>query len=134
MDRARLGYAVLEGVAFAIADGQRVLLEAGADLGEVSVIGGGARSLYWGRILSAALGRPLLYREDAAVGPALGAARLAALGHAGGNPADVCPQAPVMETVEASAGEMDRAVERFGVYRGLYQDLKARFPALHDSA
>ncbi len=134
VDRARLGYAVLEGVAFAIADGQRVLLEAGADLGEVSVIGGGARSLYWGRILSAALGRPLLYREDAAIGPALGAARLAALGHAGGDPADVCPQAPVVETVEASVGEMDRAAERFGVYRGLYQDLKARFRALHDSA
>ena len=134
VDRARLGHAVLEGVAFALADGQRVLLEAGADLGEVSVIGGGARSLHWGRILSAALGRPLLYREDAAVGPALGAARLAALGHAGGDPADVCPQAPVVETVEASAAEMDRAAERFGVYRGLYQDLKARFPALHDSA
>ena len=134
VDRARLGHAVLEGVAFALADGQRVLLEAGADLGEVSVIGGGARSLHWGRILSAALGRPLLYREDAAVGPALGAARLAALGHAGGDPVDVCPQAPVVETVEASTAEMDRAAERFGIYRGLYQDLKARFPALHDSA
>ena len=134
VDRARLGHAVLEGVAFALADGQRALLEAGADLGEVSVIGGGARSLHWGRILSAALGRPLLYREDAAVGPALGAARLAALGHAGGDPVDVCPQAPVVETVEASTAEMDRAAERFGIYRGLYQDLKARFPALHDSA
>ncbi|MCE2426154.1 MAG: xylulokinase, partial [Pseudomonadales bacterium] len=134
VDRARLGHAVLEGVAFALADGQRVLLEAGADLGEVSVIGGGARSLHWGRILSAALGRPLLYREDAAVGPALGAARLAALGHAGGDPVDVCPQAPVVETVVAATAEMDRAAERFGIYRGLYQDLKARFPALHDSA
>lgn len=134
VDRARLGYAVLEGVAFAIADGQRVLLEAGADLGDVNVIGGGSRSLYWGRILSAALGRPMLYREDAAVGPALGAARLAALGHAGGDPVDVCPQAPVVETVEASVAEMDQARERFAVYRGLYQDLKARFPTLHDSA
>lgn len=134
VDRARLGCAVLEGVAFAIADGQRVLLEAGADLGEVSVIGGGSQSLYWGRLLSAALGRPMLYREDAAVGPALGAARLAALGHAGGDPVDVCPQAPVVDTVEASTAEMDRARERFAVYRGLYEDLKARFPSLHDTA
>ena len=134
VDRARLGYAVLEGVAFAIADGQRVLLEAGAELGEVSVIGGGSQSLYWGRLLSAALGRPMLYREDAAVGPALGAARLAALGHAGGDPVDVCPQAPVVDTVEASTAEMDRARERFAVYRGLYEDLKARFPSLHDTA
>jgi len=131
VDRARLGHAVLEGVAFALADGQRVLLEAGADPGDVSVIGGGARSTYWGRILAAALGRPLCYREDAAVGPALGAARLAALGHGGGDPVAVCPQAPVVETVEASAEEIDRAQDRFAVYRGLYEDLKARFPTLH---
>lgn len=131
IDRARLGYAVLEGVAFAIADGQRVLEEAGTNIGEVSVIGGGARSLYWGRILSAALGRPLSYREDAAVGPALGAARLAALGHAGGDPADICPQAPVVETAAASAEETGRSQERFATYRGLYEDLKERFPALH---
>ena len=43
-DRAQLGQAVLEGVAFALADGQRALTDAGANLGEVSVIGGGAQS------------------------------------------------------------------------------------------
>ena len=130
VDRARLAFAVLEGVAFAVADGQRVLEEAGANIGEVGVIGGGSRSSYWGRILSAALGRPLAYREDAAVGPALGAARLAALGHGGGSPAELCPQAPVVETVEASPPETARAQERFATYRALYLDLKERFPAL----
>ena len=59
VDRAALGLAVLEGVAFALADGQRVLLDAGAEIGDVSVIGGGSRSLYWGRVLAAAVGRPL---------------------------------------------------------------------------
>ena len=131
VDRAQLAYAVLEGVAFALADGQRVLEEAGANIGDVSVIGGGARSVYWGRVLSAALGRPLTYREDAAVGPALGAARLAALGHRGGDPAEVCPQAPVVETVDASTEETERAEARFATYRALYEDLKDRFPALH---
>ena len=131
VDRARLAHAVLEGVAFALADGQRVLEEAGANIGEVSVIGGGARSVFWGRILSAALGRPLTYREDAAVGPALGAARLAALGHQGGDPVDVCPQAPVVETVQASSEETERSRVRFLTYRALYDDLKDRFPALH---
>ena len=133
VDRARLGRAVLEGVAFAMADGQRVLAEAGAEVGEVNVIGGGARSAFWGRILSAALGRPVTYREDAAVGPALGAARLAALGHGGGEPAEVCPQAPVVAAVQATVAETERARERFAVYQGLYQDLKARFPSLHGS-
>ncbi|MCY3620952.1 MAG: xylulokinase [Gammaproteobacteria bacterium] len=133
VDRARLAYAVLEGVAFALADGQRVLEEAGAKIGEVSVIGGGARSVYWGRILSAALGRPLTYREDAAVGPALGAARLANLGHLAGDPVEVCPQAPLVETVAASSEEIERSEERFSTYRGLYDDLKDRFPALHEA-
>lgn len=133
VDRVRLGYAVLEGVAFALADGQRVLEEAGANIGEVSVIGGGARSVYWGRILSAALGRPLTYREDAAVGPALGAARLAALGHRGGDPADVCPQARVVETVQASSEETERSRARFRTYRALYDDLKDRFRRLRDA-
>ncbi len=131
VDRAALGCAVLEGVAFALADGQRALAEAGADLGDVSVIGGGARSTFWGHILSAALGRPLAYREDAAVGPALGAARLAALGHGGGEPKERCPQAPVAATVAASAEEIERAARRLAVYRDLYDDLKARFPMLH---
>ena len=132
VDRAALGLAVLEGVAFALADGQRVLLDAGAEIGDVSVIGGGSRSLYWGRILAAAVGRPLAYREDAAVGPALGAARLAVLGVDGGDPADVCPPAPVAAEVVATPEETERAAARFEVYRRLYDDLKPRFPQLHN--
>ena len=49
-DRAELGRAVLEGVAFALADGQQALADSGTAIGEVSVIGGGARSALWGRI------------------------------------------------------------------------------------
>ena len=133
IDRARLGYAVLEGVAFALADGQRALAAAGALLGDVSVIGGGAQSAFWGRILAAALGRPLIYREDAALGPALGAARLAILAHTGAAAADVCPLAPVVARVEANAEATERASARLAVYRALYDDLKVRFPALHAS-
>ena len=62
----------------------------------------------------------------------MGAARLAALGHGGGRPVDVCPQAPVVAEVAASTEETQRAAARFAVYRGLYDDLKARFPQLHD--
>ena len=131
--RAELGYAVLEGVAFALADGQGVLNDAGAHIGDVSVIGGGSRSLFWGRILSAALGRPLTYREDAAVGPALGAARLAALGHAGGTAVDVCPQSPAVADVSATGDEIERSAARLATYRGLYDDLRLRFPRLRNA-
>ena len=130
VDRAALARAVLEGVAFALADGQRALLDAGANLGEVSVIGGGARSPFWGRILAAALGRPLHYRQDAAVGPAVGAARLAMLGHRGGEVREVCPPAPLVGTVAATTEEVELAASRLATYRALYQDLKERFPAM----
>ena len=132
-DRAQLGQAVLEGVAFALADGQRALTDAGANLGEVSVIGGGAQSLFWGKTLAAALGRPLTYRRDAAVGPALGAARLAAITATDRDAKDICPPAPIEAVVEPDSEAVDRAKERFEVFRNLYQDLKPRFPTLHDA-
>ena len=130
-DRAQLGQAVLEGVAFALADGQRALTDAGASLGEVSVIGGGAQSLFWGKTLAAALGRPLTYRRDAAVGPALGAARLAAIATTDRDAKDICPPAPIEAVVEPDPEAVDRARERLAVFRNLYQDLKPRFPTLH---
>ncbi len=40
--------AVLQGVAYAFGDCQKVLLEAEAESGEVSLIGGGSRSRLWG--------------------------------------------------------------------------------------
>jgi len=51
-------------VAFAFADGLEVLVEGGGEIGEISVTGGGARSLYWGQLIAAALNRPLTYRQE----------------------------------------------------------------------
>ncbi len=72
-----LGRAVIEGVAFALADCQDALIEAGAPIERVALIGGGARSRLWGEIIATVLGRPLWLPPNAALGPALGAARLA---------------------------------------------------------
>jgi xylulokinase len=93
-DAAALGRAVLEGVAFAFADGQDALLAAGGDIETVSVIGGGSRSVLWGTILASALDRPLIYRKGGEVGPALGAARLARIGLTNEPLADVCAELP----------------------------------------
>lgn len=73
----QIAQAVLEGVAFGMADGFAALLQSGVEVSALSVIGGGSKSSYWGRLLSAALERPLIYRDGASSGPALGAARLA---------------------------------------------------------
>jgi xylulokinase len=84
--RPQLVRALLEGVAFAFADGQAALTAAGTAIGEVSVIGGGARSQFWGRILAAALNRPLHYPAGGELGPAFGAARLGRLAATGEAP------------------------------------------------
>jgi len=58
----------LEGVAFALADGVDVLRETGARIDNLSVIGGGSRSSWWGEIIASAMDTPLTYRTASAVG------------------------------------------------------------------
>ena len=127
VDRAALGRAVLEGVAFAFADAQEALIDAGASIDSVSVIGGGARSVYWGRILASVLGRRLVYREAGEVGPALGAARLARLGVTGEDPADVCEEPPVQFVAEADPALADAYQAQLPRFRRLYQNLRPSF-------
>jgi xylulokinase len=100
--RADLGRAVLEGVAFAFADAQDALLAAGTEIRQVAVIGGGARSLLWGRILASVLDRPLAYHGGGEIGPALGAARLARLAAHGEDPRAVCTAPPTDRIIETA--------------------------------
>ncbi|MCP4005395.1 MAG: xylulokinase [bacterium] len=125
--RARLGRAVLEGVAFALADGQRVLLEAGARIDSVAVIGGGARSAYWGQMLASVLGRTLDYPRDAEVGPAFGAARLARLAVTREDPLQVCGSPPLERSVDPEPGQQALYAEGYLRYRELYSDLRQAF-------
>jgi xylulokinase len=123
-EAADIAQAVLEGVAFGLADGLEAI--APDDSGEgITVIGGGARSAYWGRILSAALGRSLVYREGSEVGPAYGAAKLAAL--ASGEDTAVLSEpprqlheiAPAPEDVERLARKRERFVSLYHQTRNL---------------
>ncbi len=125
--RADLTRAVLEGVAFAFADGQAALEAAGTEIGETSVIGGGARSQFWGKILAAVLGRPLTYHSGGEVGPAFGAARLGRLAATGEDPATVCTRSPTAGIVEPDPDLQERYQARWARFRELYPILKDRF-------
>ncbi|HVO08001.1 MAG TPA: xylulokinase [Burkholderiaceae bacterium] len=126
-DAAAIGQAVLEGVAFALRDGLDALLASGSTIGEITVIGGGARSTYWGKVLSAVLGRPLTYRDGGTVGPAFGAARLARLGVDQGAIEDVCVRPAILQVAEPD----DRLSHHYASvqprFRDLYQSLKGSF-------
>ncbi|MGP1398004.1 MAG: xylulokinase [Inquilinaceae bacterium] len=126
-DRADLTRAVLEGVAFAFADGLAALTAAGTRIDVLSVIGGGARSSFWGRILAAALDRTLTYHSGGEIGPAFGAARLARLAAIGEDPAAICLPPPVAGTAVPDPALRDGLARRWRAYRALYQTLKPVF-------
>ena len=129
--RAGLARAVLEGVAFAFADGQDALLEAGVEINAISVVGGGSRSRYWGRVLASVLGRPLHYHVGGEIGPAFGAARLARLAVSEEDPSVVCAPPPISHTVDPVPGLVDACGSRRPVFRRLYERLKPEFARRH---
>ena len=126
-DAAAVGQAVLEGVAFAFRDGMDALTESGAHIGAITVIGGGAKSQYWGRILASVLGRPLIYRDGGEVGPAYGAARLAQLADTGASVEAVCTAPDILHIVQPDERLVDLYADRMPKFRSLYQNLKASF-------
>ncbi len=119
-DAGRLSQAVLEGVAFALADGLDVLREAGTVVERLAVIGGGARSRYWGEVIAAAMEVELVYLQGGEVGPALGAARLAQLGVDGGDPADICVAPPVSHSIVPDPALVSALAEKKAAFRQAY--------------
>jgi xylulokinase len=111
---------VMEGVAFALADGQDAVLSAGASVESLSWIGGGTRSESWGRMLAAALDRPLRRSAGSEVGPALGAARLGRLAALGEAPEVVCSEQPLDRVVEVEPELRDSLRERRKRFLRLY--------------
>ena len=120
-----LAYAVLEGVAFAFADGLDVLGDAGARLDSCLLVGGGARSRFWGQMLADVLATELLLPAGAETGAAFGAARLAMLA-AGGNEATVCVRPAIERSFTPREGFATPA--RLARYRALYEAERAARP------
>jgi len=123
-DPGRLGAAVLEGVAFALADGLDALREAGTQVSALSVIGGGARSRYWGTILAATLGVRLDYIAGGEVGPALGAARLAQVAVTGLSAGEVCTRPEVLDAIEPDPVLAERLAPRLARFRRAYAAIR----------
>ena len=124
-DAGRLSAAVLEGVAFALADGMAALRAAGTQIEELSVIGGGARSRYWGTILAAALDVRLVYLDGGEVGPALGAAKLAQMAMTGGSAAEICTRPPVAHIIEPDPLFAERLAPKLARFRRAYPGVAA---------
>ncbi|OSQ40762.1 xylulokinase [Thalassospira mesophila] len=125
--RDHMVQAVLEGVAFALADAQSCLHAAGTHCALPGVIGGGARSLYWTQMIADIMGTPLARYQGGAKGPAFGAARLARLAVKDGTIADVCTPPVIENVLKPDAHRHEQYLPRMAKFRRLYDALADEF-------
>jgi xylulokinase len=119
--------AVLEGVAFSIAESQDALARAGTRVPRVAAIGGGSRSRFWMKILATALDRPIALYRESAQGPAYGAARLARLAATEESAQSVCAMPVVSEVIEPERDKVDAYRASGEKFRRLYRAVKGEF-------
>jgi xylulokinase len=120
-----LTYAVLEGVAFGMADGVDAMRAVGTQIGRLALVGGGARSDYWAQLMADVLNVELFIPAAGIHAGALGAARLAALA-AGASAADVFTSTPTGQ--RSFAPEADRRAfldARLARFRSLYRRINS---------
>jgi xylulokinase len=122
---ADLVHAVLEGVTFALLDGLDAVRSAQNIKDSIDVIGGGAKSTYWLQLLADVFAVPMDYREGGDVGPALGAARLAAIGVQGPQAInEICAKPALVKRYQPNLKNSARYAEKRGRFQDLYQRLK----------
>jgi len=125
--RAEAARAVLDGVAMGLRDGIDVIAEAGTRVEAFTLVGGGSRSPFWGRLIAAALDRPIVTRQGGDVGPALGAARLARIAAGEASIEEACRPPQVTATIEPEADLVGYYTDRQQRFGALYAALKPHF-------
>jgi xylulokinase len=125
--RADVARAVMEGVALTLADARDCLGSAGVDIERVGLIGGGAKSGLWTRMIAAATGFTVMRMKGGETGPAYGAARLARMAATGEPPEAVCVKPEIADVTEPDpelGAKFARQRERF---TALYAAVKPEF-------
>ena len=120
-DRAAIVQAVLEGVAFALADCRDALADAGIAFSQADAIGGGSRSRFWLSVLANVLNLPIHRFDEGETGAAFGAARLGRLAVTGEAIDAVCTPPQRIETFEPERALVDAYAERLPAWRELYR-------------
>jgi len=128
--RALLGYVVVEGVAFGLADGLKALGDVRHHIQQCSLTGGGARSTLWAQLIADVLQLPIVTHPASASG-ALGAARLAWLAD-GGLEHEVCLKPAVQARYLPDETRGAVLQKRHRLFRELYiqqQQVRSLLPA-----
>ncbi len=125
--RALCGYSVLEGVAFALADGLAALHAAGTEVQRLSLVGGGARSALWAQLIADVLQVEIVVHAGSDAGGALGAARLGWMA-TGGDAAAVCRKPEVAARYQPNPSIQNLLQERLQRFREIYRRLQTLTP------
>ena len=113
-------FAVMEGVAFSFADGVDVLREADAAPVTPLLVGGGARSGFWGQMIADVTGLEIDVAAGAEAGAALGAARLAMLAAEAGEERAICARPETQRRFVPDPARAALHAPRLARYRALY--------------
>lgn len=119
-DPALLAQAVMEGVAFAFRDCQRVLKDAGTEMGRLLAVGGGSRSELWLKLIATNLDTEIAVPEDGDFGGALGAARLGLCAAEGADPREVMTMPGIKRVVSPDRSLSQAYSDQYARYRALY--------------
>jgi xylulokinase len=123
-DRAALTRAVVDGVAFALADSLAALRSAGTEVERVTAIGGGSRSPVFLQAIANALGVPVDVPADGDFGAAFGAARLGLVAATGADPVAVATPPATAHTVEPQREHAAATAAAYGRFRALYPAIR----------
>jgi len=122
-DRNTLTQAVLEGVAFALADCQAALGSAGTTIPRYLAVGGGSRSRTWLSIIASVLDAPVDVPAEGDYGAAFGAARLGLIAAEGAAPADILTVPPISATIDPVPALAEAYRESYAHWRRVYPAL-----------
>jgi xylulokinase len=111
---------VMEGVAFAFRDSQRVLSDAGTKIDRLLAVGGGSRSALWLKIIASNLNTEIALPEDGDFGGALGAARLGLCAATGADPTTVMTMPGIKTVIAPDKGLTAAYADQYARYRALY--------------
>jgi len=119
-DVAQLAQAVMEGVAFAFRDCQRVLNDAGTTFSRLLAVGGGSKSELWLRLIASNLNTEIALPEDGDFGGALGVARLGLCAAEGVAPEDIMTMPAIKRVISPEPELVAKYNDHYRRYRALY--------------
>ncbi|MCG8482714.1 MAG: xylulokinase [Clostridia bacterium] len=133
-ERKHMTRAVLEGVAFSLRDTFEIMKKMGIEIRDISINGGGAKSILWCRIIADVL-NVKVNKLATDAGPAYGAAILAAVGYGRYDTVESACNTfiKVSESIDPNSKNVSIYNEKYDKFRKIYPQLKDLFKQLNPS-